>query len=165
LDETDIYRSFPPPAAWRAAIACFWVRRGDGTAVRVLPDTCVDVVWGSDQGAFVAGPDRVVQAAVVRLSNPGQRIDRLADELSFSERQLRRRFHVAVGYGPKTLQRVLRLRRFLARVTADDDDTRIARAACEAGYADQPHLGRECRALTGLSPGQLITGVVSFYAA
>jgi hypothetical protein len=57
LDETDIYRSFPPPAAGRAAIACFWVRRGDGTAVRVLPDTCVDIVWGSDQGAFIAGPD------------------------------------------------------------------------------------------------------------
>jgi transcriptional regulator GlxA family with amidase domain len=109
-------------------------------------------------------PDRAVQAAVTRLRNPSQRVDRLADELGFSERQLRRRFQAAVGYGPKTLQRVLRLRRFLARVTAGDPNARIARAAFEAGYADQAHLGRECRALTGLSSGQLLTGVVSFDA-
>jgi AraC-like DNA-binding protein len=59
-------------------------------------------------------PDRVVQAATVRLRDSRVRVDRLADELGFSERQLRRRFDDAVGYGPKTLQRVLRLGQFLA---------------------------------------------------
>ena len=34
--------------------------------------------------------------------------------LGVSERQLRRRFADAVGYGPKTLARVLRFQRFLA---------------------------------------------------
>ncbi len=33
-------------------------------------------------------------------------------------RQLRRRCHAAVGYGPKTLQRVLRFRRFVSRIDA-----------------------------------------------
>jgi AraC-like DNA-binding protein len=42
---------------------------------------------------------------------------------------------------------------------ARDADLDLATAAFEAGYADQPHLGRECRALTGLSPRQLIAGV------
>jgi AraC-like DNA-binding protein len=96
-------------------------------------------------------PDRAVQAAVLRLMNPGQRVDRLAPELGFSERQLRRRFAVAVGYGPKTLQRVLRLRRFLRA-----DPASLAQAALGAGYSDQAHLTRDCRELTGLTPLQLL---------
>ncbi len=95
-------------------------------------------------------PDLAVQAAVARLGDPGQRIEGLAADLGLSERQLRRRFHDAVGYGPKTLQRILRLRRFLALCDGD-----LARAAAEAGYADQAHLAREARRLTGLTPSAL----------
>jgi AraC-like DNA-binding protein len=98
-------------------------------------------------------PDRAAQAAAIRLMNPGQRVDRLASELGFSERQLRRRFAVAVGYGPKMLQRVLRLRRFL-----NADAASLAQAALEAGYSDQAHLSRDCRELTGLTPLQLLSG-------
>jgi AraC-like DNA-binding protein len=60
-----------------------------------------------------------------------------------------RRFDDAVGYGPKTLQRILRLRQFLAASGTD-----IAAAAVEVGYADQAHLTRECRVLTGLAPSE-----------
>jgi AraC-like DNA-binding protein len=236
LNESDVYREFAPPAWARRAVACFWLRRGDGSSVRVLPDACSDIVWRSGAGAVVAGPDSeawlsrtrpgelivgarlrpgaggaafgvaldelrntrvpvdalgidpcgelcgdvdpeaaaaalvaialqrvaqappdpAVQAAVVRLLAPAQRVDELASALGFSERQLRRRFLAAVGYGPKTLQRVLRLRRFLAAggVVAGVDG--LAAAAAGAGYADQAHLARECRALTGLTPGQLV---------
>jgi AraC-like DNA-binding protein len=101
---------------------------------------------------LVAGgrPDRAVLAAAVRLRDPSQRVERLAADLGFSERQLRRRFLTAVGYGPKTLQRVLRLQRFLAGQTGD-----LSRAAFDAGYSDQAHLARDCRRLTGLSPSRL----------
>jgi AraC-like DNA-binding protein len=95
-------------------------------------------------------PDRAVHAAVARLRDPAQRVESLAADLGLSERQLRRRFLTSVGYGPKTLQRILRLRRFMA---GERDD--LARAAFEAGYADQAHLARECRRLTGLSPSRL----------
>ncbi|MGH2858611.1 MAG: DUF6597 domain-containing transcriptional factor [Solirubrobacteraceae bacterium] len=95
-------------------------------------------------------PDRAVQAAVLRLLDPTQRVEALAADLGFSERQLRRRFLASVGYGPKTLQRVLRLRRFLADERGD-----LARAALDAGYSDQAHLARECLRLTGLSPRRL----------
>lgn len=95
-------------------------------------------------------PDVVAQAAVMRLLDPTQRVGTLAAALGFSERQLRRRFLVSVGYGPKVLQRVLRLRRFVAGERHD-----LARAALDAGYADQAHLARECLRLTGLSPSQL----------
>jgi AraC-like DNA-binding protein len=236
LNESDVYREFAPPAWARTAIGCFWLRRGDGSSVRVLPDACTDIVWRTAAGAMIAGPDseawasrtrrgelivgarllpgaggaafgiplaelrnarvpvdavgldlrdelsgaldpdaavaalagvtlrrvaeappdRAVQAAVMRLLDPGQRVDQLARALGFSERQLQRRFLAAVGYGPKTLQRVLRLRRFLTAGGLDVDLDGLAAAAAGAGYADQPHLTRECRALTGLTPGQLV---------
>ena len=95
--------------------------------------------------------DAAVEAAVARLADPRARVEALAGELGLSERQLRRRFHAAAGYGPKTLQRVLRFRRFLAASRED-----LARAALEAGYADQAHLARECARLAGTSPARLI---------
>ena len=102
--------------------------------------------------ALAARPgDPLVAAAVARLADPAVRVEALAAEIGLSERQLRRRFHAAAGYGPKTLQRVLRFRRFL---TGPRDD--LARAALEAGYADQPHLAREVARLAGTSPSRLI---------
>ena len=60
-------------------------------------------------------PDAAVREAAARLAaEPGARVDALAGDLGLSERQLRRRCHAAVGYGPKTLARVLRFHRFLA---------------------------------------------------
>jgi methylphosphotriester-DNA--protein-cysteine methyltransferase len=53
------------------------------------------------------------------------------------------------GLGPKSYQRVTRLRRFLA------DDRPLAEAAAVAGYADQPHLTRAVNRLCGLAPAAL----------
>jgi AraC-like DNA-binding protein len=49
----------------------------------------------------------------------------------------------------------MRLRRFLALAEADASHD-LARAAVEAGYADQPHLTRECTQLAGLPPAALL---------
>ena len=89
--------------------------------------------------------------AARRLDRPETRVDTLAADLGLSERQLRRRCHAAAGYGPKTLQRVLRFRRFLAVANGD-----LARAALDAGYADQAHLTRECTRLAGRPPAALL---------
>jgi AraC-like DNA-binding protein len=101
--------------------------------------------------ARVDRPDTLVLAAVARLGRPGSRVGELSDALGTSERQLRRRFHAAVGYGPKTLDRVLRFQRFLRRAGEGD----LARTASELGYADQAHLTRECVRLSGLTPARL----------
>lgn len=66
------------------------------------------------------------------------------------ERQLRRRFRRAVGYGPKTYQRVIRFQRFIRLAEATPGP--LAGLAAEAGYADQAHLTRETRRLSGLTP-------------
>jgi AraC-like DNA-binding protein len=227
LNESDVYREVAPPAWAREAIVCFWMRRGDGRAVRVIPDGSTDIVWREGAGATIAGPDTgawisktapgglivgarfragagqalgipleelrnlripldalgldlhgeldqeaaapeavarlalrlaaatppdpAVQEAARLLRDPERRVEEIASALGFSDRQLRRRFLVTVGYGPKTLQRILRMRRFLDSASADG----LARGALAAGYADQAHLTREVRALTGLTPGEI----------
>jgi AraC-like DNA-binding protein len=99
-----------------------------------------------------AAPDPVVQQAIELLADRGADLTRIRREVEVSERQLRRRFGAAVGYGPKTLQRVLRFRRFLDDL---DGGTDLADAAARTGFADQPHLNRECRDLAGMTPAQL----------
>jgi AraC-like DNA-binding protein len=100
--------------------------------------------------------DPLVDAAVARLTRvPGTDVRAIADALALSERQLRRRFHAAVGYGPKRLARVLRLQRLLAEARRRPRATG-AELAAAAGYADEPHMGRESRALAGTGPQLLL---------
>ena len=105
-----------------------------------------------------APPDPAVREAARRLADPAARVPALARDLGLSERQLRRRCHAAAGYGPKTLQRILRFRGFLARADAAGLDAGLARIALDAGYADQSHLSQECRRLAGLAPAALVAG-------
>jgi AraC-like DNA-binding protein len=101
-------------------------------------------------------PDPLVLAATRRLGFPGSRVDELADALGISERQLRRRFNRAVGYGPKTLDRVLRFRRLVSQARAvSKGEVDLARLAADLGYADQAHMTRDSVRLTGMPPARL----------
>lgn len=105
-----------------------------------------------------AGPDPVIPAAIRMLGRPGFQVRSVASDLGFSERHLHRRFLAAVGYGPKMLHRVLRLRRFLAEAATAREQDRVSLAglAVAAGYADQAHLSNECQRLAGLAPAALL---------
>ena len=106
-------------------------------------------------------PDPAVARAARLLRDPQARAEDVAADVGLSLRQLRRRCHATVGYGPKTLQRVLRFRRFVSRIDAypegpeGPDVLDLAAVAAEAGYADQAHLTRECGQLSGLTPAAL----------
>lgn len=82
-------------------------------------------------------------------AGPGMAV--ILDRLDVSPRTLRRRCQEAFGYGPKTLDRILRFQRFLSRARLSEEP-RLADLAFAAGYADQSHLTREVRRLSGLSP-------------
>ncbi len=98
-----------------------------------------------------ADPDPAVRAAATALAaDPSVPVARLARAVALSERQLRRRFHAHVGYGPKRLGRVLRLRRLL-----EHSGDPWALRALSAGYADQAHMIRECVELAGVPPTRL----------
>jgi AraC-like DNA-binding protein len=102
-------------------------------------------------------PDGLVAAAVARLRGPEPpQVRELADALAVSERQMRRRFHAAVGYGPKVLARILRFQRMLALARQPASREDLARLALDAGYADQAHMTAECTRLAGAPPARLI---------
>ncbi len=86
-------------------------------------------------------------------SDAPPRLAALTNALGISERTLRRRSHDAFGYGPKALERILRLQRFLGLAGQHPS---LTAAALEAGYGDAPHLVRDSRQLTGLSPSELV---------
>jgi AraC-like DNA-binding protein len=106
--------------------------------------------------------DRLAEGVVaeLRAAPPSPVVAGLAATLGSSERQLHRRCLDAFGYGPKMLDRVLRFQRFLAlaRTATPRGEAGLARLAADAGYADQAHLARECRALGGLTPTELLSG-------
>jgi AraC-like DNA-binding protein len=78
----------------------------------------------------------------------GATVADVARNVGWSSRTLQRQCTAVYGYGPATLRRILRFRRAVRLL---DDGTSTADVAAEAGYADQPHLHREVRDLTGMS--------------
>jgi AraC-like DNA-binding protein len=97
--------------------------------------------------------DALLVEQIVALARRGCNSSAIADRVGFSTRQLQRRSTAAFGYGAKTLGRILRLRRALALVQAG---VRTADSAARAGYADQSHLARDVRDLTGVTITQLV---------
>jgi AraC-like DNA-binding protein len=102
-----------------------------------------------------ARPDALIRAAAWRLSLPGARVAGTAAALGVSERQLHRRTLAAVGYGPKMLARVARLRRLVAL-----NDDSLASRALRAGYASQAHMNDEVRRLTAATPVRFLEDAV-----
>jgi AraC-like DNA-binding protein len=164
----------PMPAVMRPGEEIAAVRFAPGTAPPVLgvpadalrdgrvplrelwgggADRLAEAVAAADdpRGALVAavrrrmGPaDPLVAGVVAGLA--GNSVRGVADALGIGERQLRRRSLAAFGYGPKTLQRVLRFQRALGLARAGAP---LAEAAFAAGYADQAHFAHEVRDLAG----------------
>jgi AraC-like DNA-binding protein len=107
-------------------------------------------------GARVRARDARVRRVIERLRATHGRspVSELAAETDVSERQLERLFHQHVGVGPKAFARVLRMQRALDAL--EQPDAKQIAAAQLAGFADEAHLVREFRALTGLAPQRLL---------
>jgi AraC-like DNA-binding protein len=104
-----------------------------------------------------AGDPLVTTLARLLVGEPGTPLASLVDRAGLGERQVRRRFEAAIGYGPKTFQRIMRFQRWLDLATAAEPAARIlADLAADAGYADQAHLTREVARLAGLPPAALL---------
>lgn len=165
----------------RVSLADLWNRRGAALADEILSGRDLADAIADVAAERAAAADPVVERMLARLAaetareveSPGQHFPqrptgadpqhgepavpwpgtpsaRRPANAGRSERQARRLFTLAVGYGPATYRRILRFQRAIALAPAT---TTLADLAVAAGYADQPHLTRECRALTGLTPG------------
>ncbi|WP_020577589.1 helix-turn-helix domain-containing protein [Actinopolymorpha alba] len=144
----------------RVDLSDLWGAAGRRATARLTsdPGQLAPLVTERLQRTDLAVPDRQVDLAVRRLQRGAPRVGAaLADlaDLDVSERQLRRRFAAAVGYGPATFLRVARLERVRHRARTRPDAT-LADLAADTGYADQAHLARDCRELAGAPPSTLL---------
>lgn len=153
----------PADDVWGAAA----VRLGELLADASGPDAALDRLqrYICCRQERADDPDPLVAEAVRGLM-PWRHVEvgSLTTGLAISASQLRRRFLTTVGLGPKRLQRTLRFQGYLALAQAAGTPHgpvprgQLADLGAEAGYADHPHLSRECVRLTGLTPRELLGG-------
>jgi AraC-like DNA-binding protein len=102
--------------------------------------------------AATAEPDGFAEVVHKRAKDSGD-VRAMAAELGCTERHLHRLCLTKFGYGPKTLHRVLR---FNHAMNLAYSGTAFADAANQTGYADQAHLSREVKSLTGTTLTELV---------
>lgn len=96
-----------------------------------------------------AVPDPAL-AAMGRVIATSSDVRTMAQRLGMSHRRLQRWFSHHVGVPP---QRYIRLMRFQAALASlQTGTTGLADQAVDGGYADQPHMAREFRAMAGAPP-------------
>ncbi|HWI84777.1 MAG TPA: helix-turn-helix domain-containing protein [Sphingomonas sp.] len=84
----------------------------------------------------------------------GERVETLADGLSWSRKRLAQHFRDATAMHPRTFAGLARFERFTGLLQAEPTIA-LAEAAIAAGYADQPHLTREAVRFAAMTPAEL----------
>ena len=96
--------------------------------------------------------DRAVIAACRVLgANPKIEIGDVARRLDWNARMIHRQFIAACGYSPKHFQRIMRIQGAL-RAAQSTTVAGLGDLAAAAGYADQAHMTRDFRDITGFTP-------------
>ncbi|WP_233620571.1 helix-turn-helix domain-containing protein [Amycolatopsis sp. WAC 01416] len=133
----------------RVPLGDLWGGEGELLAERVLSGAAslTDVVGERRAGRA----DREIAALIARLDSGVPRVSAALERFTTGERQLRRRFTLAVGYGPATYLRVSRFQRAIGLAETAPD---LASLAYSAGYADQAHLSRDCREFSGVKASE-----------
>jgi AraC-like DNA-binding protein len=102
--------------------------------------------------------EQLLRAAHSLVADHRQSVSALSDALGWSARRLHREFSATCGYSPKYLQRILRLQRALRRAhTASNRPMSLSWLAADTGYADQAHMTRDFRDITGFTPRELLS--------
>jgi AraC-like DNA-binding protein len=138
----------------RVPLSALWpARRVRALADRLAaaPDPATELARALVGPLFTANDPRL-RRLVAELAR-GTPVGTVAADSYLSERQLHRRCRDVFGYGPKTLARILRMNRAL---DAARGGRSLVVVAADFGYADQAHLSRDVRALTGVPPTVLL---------
>jgi AraC-like DNA-binding protein len=98
----------------------------------------------------------VLRACRMIALRPQVRMDSVADALGWNARMLHREFSAACGYGPKYLQRILRVQGVLRAAHTLPEPRRLSDVAIELGFADHAHLTRDFRSITGFTPSEYL---------
>jgi len=148
-DQTADLETVTTAGSWRLAQRVSEARDHDARR-RVLTEFLLD-----PRSRRRAADARLAQAvASIRLGRGASPVAAIARDLGVSERTLERLFRDHVGMRPKLYARIVRME--WTRAAAGIHRASQADLALLGGYADEPHLLREFRALTGLTPGALL---------
>ncbi|MEE2565329.1 helix-turn-helix domain-containing protein [Hyphobacterium marinum] len=106
-------------------------------------------------GMLRADPEIDWAVAMIRQSRGGLPIGQIADAAGLSRRVLTRRFRERIGTAPKRYARVVK---FFAAIEAIKPESVVdwAGLAVDAGYFDQPHMIRDFREFSGLTPADFL---------
>lgn len=85
----------------------------------------------------------------IAAARGARRVDELAAELGWSRKRLWSRFGAQIGLSPKQAATLVRFDHAAHLLAAGEPPARVAALS---GYADQPHLHRDVKALTGTTP-------------
>ncbi|MHB1137952.1 MAG: helix-turn-helix domain-containing protein [Microthrixaceae bacterium] len=116
-------------------------------AVAAAGEFCRRALPVDDEGRLV---NRVV--AYVEEHHEVVRVAQLAEHFGCSERSLQRLVRRRLGLTPKWLIQRRRLQEASLRLRAHEPARTLADLAAELGYADQAHLVRDFRTVTGSTP-------------
>jgi AraC-like DNA-binding protein len=105
---------------------------------------------------------RAARAAMRLCAEPTVAMDRVAEEQCVSRRQIERDFSRWLNVSPRHLSQVARVQGVARRAHAGAS---LADAAAEMGFADQSHMNRVVRQLTGVTPREFVRPQVSPFAA
>ncbi len=132
------------------------LRMADGPATRAA---ALDQFFLARLGEYERRSERGLDAQLDKLYYaPGMSIDTLAEHSGWTRRHFQRKFTDAFGLGPKQFARIARLSHTM-RLLALEPNVTALDAALRIGYFDQAHFIHETRALTGVTPQTIITGM------
>ncbi len=131
------------------------IREADSWDARFdLLDAALLRALGRHEDPFRDLPAEVGEAwRLIQHTGGRMPVETVARRVGWSRRYLAPRFEGEFGLAPKEAARVSRFTR--ARRLAESGHS-LAETAAAAGYADQSHLTREWRALSGRTPTQLL---------
>jgi AraC-like DNA-binding protein len=112
--------------------------------------------WVRERLRGTARDCAVIQACRTLAAQPGLDVANVATALGWHVRTLHREFVVACGYGPKMMQRILRVQQATRAAHRALQPLRLSEVAAQAGFADQAHMTREFRAITGTTPSHYL---------
>jgi AraC-like DNA-binding protein len=150
----DLLQAWPRAAGLRSElIMC----QTPPEALDVVEDT-LSTLEPFDSQAFAR-----CEAAVRHLSaEPTRPVNDIARGLGVSHGHLDRQFTEQVGLSPRTLARILRMRRLLEEIDVHGS-VGWADKAAELGWSDQAHLIRDFKRHTGVTPSQYLAAQRSTY--
>jgi AraC-like DNA-binding protein len=93
----------------------------------------------------------VIAACHMLVANPMIEIDDVARHFGWNARMIHRQFITACGYSPKHFQRIMRVQSAI-RMGNSNSVKGLGELAAAAGYADQAHMTRDFRNITGFTP-------------